>query len=128
MISCNLKHEPEAVNERGWPRNTCQRCDKVRYAPDHFSKWRGDPQWCGAWPFWWELGCWLTLILEAVLLRREAYLWLKRKLGFGPQCGCAGREALLNRLGAWIYSVTKSVATVTCRAWRVLSSYTRMRT
>lgn len=104
MISCLLKHEPDCANDRGWPRNTCLRCGKVRHAPDHFSKWKGDPQWCKAWPFWWEIGCWLTLTLAAVFIFKDGYVWMKRMLGLSPKCGCAKREKALDKLGASVAS------------------------
>ena len=57
---------------------------------------------CSAYPEWSELGHWLTLILAACFIRKRDYLWLKRKLGLAPKCGCGEREASLNRVGAWV--------------------------
>lgn len=104
MIPSNWKHEPDILDEHGWPRNTCLRCGSVRYAPDHPSKWKGDPQWCPAWPFPHELGHWFTILLAAIFIRQKDYLWLKRKLGFAPKCGCNQREQALNSLGQRLWS------------------------
>lgn len=90
MIPCDFLQYPERRNERGWPANVCQRCGYERYSPDHPSKWGGDPQYCHAWPRWWEVGCKTTILLASCGIR-------KSKKG---KCGCIKREAALNAIGS----------------------------
>ena len=107
MIPCNWIHDPTRTDSRGWPFNMCVRCSRELYAPDHPSKWKGDPQWCRAWPFPHELGHWLTLLLAAVGVHKSGYVWLKRKLGFAPKCGCDKRATWLNTLGTRLLSLAR---------------------
>ena len=76
--------------------------------------------YCLGWPLWHELGNWLALILSACFITKRSWYWLWRK-----PCGCDKRQTALNRLGQWLYSLTKSVPTVICRTCRVLGSYSR---
>lgn len=103
MIPCDWQHDPTRTNARGWPVNVCKRCGYERYAPHHPSTWKGDPQWCPSWPRAWEWGHWLTLLLAALGLRKEGYVWLKRRLGLTPKCGCGQRAERLNTWGHWFF-------------------------
>lgn len=98
-MKCKLTHDPALTDENGWPANICQRCGRVIHSPHHPSLWRGDDVLCYAWPFWHELGHWLSLLLAAVGLNPRRYVWLKTKLGLHPKCGCGQREAALNTWG-----------------------------
>jgi hypothetical protein len=51
-------------------------------------------------PFWWEFGNWLEMLLETFVITRGSWLWVKRRLGFGPQCQCGQRREKLNAIGA----------------------------
>lgn len=58
---------------------------------------------CDGWPLPHELGHWLTLLLAAVGIHKSGYVWLKRRLGLGPKCGCGQRAERLNTWGHWFF-------------------------
>lgn len=78
----------------------CKRCGRrveSRYSPARIHAN------CKGWPRTSELGHWLTLLLAAVGIHKSGYVWLKRRLGLGPKCGCTQRAARLNTWGHWFF-------------------------
>ena len=54
---------------------------------------------CSAWPFAWEWGHWVALLLAAAGITKWRYGALRRLFGLG-QCGCQQNEIKLNGWGA----------------------------
>ena len=92
MIPCSLTTDHDMCDDRGWPLHTCSRCGKTWHMAGDSAKWKGDPVYCEAWPYWWELGNWLTLLFAAVGIKKPV----------GCNCGCGERAEALNRFGKWI--------------------------
>jgi hypothetical protein len=101
-MNCRLK-QTDKTNEQGWHEYVCERCGRGNgsFTPHDPRRWASQRE-CPAWPERWEAGAWLSLILAACFIRKADYLWLKRKLGLSPKCGCGEREVCLNRVGAWV--------------------------
>jgi hypothetical protein len=65
---------------------------------------------CNGIPFRHEWGHWLAIFLEANGLSKRAWANARAWLGFRGQCGCAKREAKLNTLGQYLYSLPSRIA------------------
>lgn len=65
IIPCRFEHFANDMNERGWKKNTCRRCGRTLYRPDHPDKWKGEPVYCKAFPAPQEWREWLQLFAGA---------------------------------------------------------------
>jgi hypothetical protein len=95
-MNCLWKDSGEP-DDRGWRRVQCIRCNLVT-APTPHPHDRIKAK-CKAYPFWHEFGHWLALILAAVGVTKDRYVWLKSRAGLQAKCGCQQREERLNTLG-----------------------------
>jgi hypothetical protein len=55
--------------------------------------------YCRGFPFWYEFGWWIVLILAAFGITSKRYSWFKLRLGLSPTCGCRQRAEALNTIG-----------------------------
>lgn len=92
----NCIWEDYPPNEDGQRMVRCLRCGKIGVTHHEHAKTFSN---CEALPFWWELGNWVALCLEAVYLDKFAWWRIKKACGLSPKCGCVDREKKLNTIG-----------------------------
>jgi hypothetical protein len=92
----------------GWHAVKCLRCGSEAKLPDGID-YEAVGSLCNALPAVSRVGSWLAIWIEANRLDR-AWYWLRARIGFRGQCGCAKREAKLNTLGQYLYSLPARIA------------------
>lgn len=108
-MKCIMTIVVEGPNERGEFKRRCDRrgCrKKTAWTPDppERIKFR-----CTGWPHRWEIGSWISLLLEAVGVKKQRWAQLRFRLGLDevPKSDCptcTARERWLNTFGGWCYT------------------------
>ena len=99
----NCDWEQVGIHEAtGWRLVKCKWCGSKAVSPYPNDLIFGD---CSRWPFWWEFGEWLSLLLAACFITQDGVAWVRWKLGLDEiVCECPARIAWLNTLGGRLAS------------------------
>jgi hypothetical protein len=109
-MMCDFTYDGPSEKNPGESRYVCSRkaCGRVGHSP--YTLDRVDGPDCQGTPRDHEWGHWLAIFLEANGLSKRAWANARAWLGFRGQCGCAKREAKLNTLGQYLYSLPARIA------------------